>query len=70
MVKIKKELSRSIKNDIQKTVKKSFELKCDILHLGDIYYSSYKEHLKFDKNSISVLIVVKPFIRRFGMMKE
>jgi len=70
MVKIKKEFSRSIKNDIQKTVKKSFELKCDILHLGDIYYSSYKEHLKFDKNSISVSIVVKPFIRRFGMMKE
>ncbi len=68
--KIKKELSKSIKNDIQNTLKKSFELNCDILHLGDIYYSSYKKPLKFDKNSISVSIVVKPFIRRFGMIKE
>lgn len=68
--KIKKKFSKSIKNDIQDTLKKSFELNCDILHLGDIYYSSYKKPLKFDKNSISVSIVVKPFIRRFGMMKE
>ncbi|ADQ08312.1 germination protein, Ger(x)C family [Caldicellulosiruptor hydrothermalis 108] len=68
--KIKKDLSKSIRNDIQKALKKSFELNCDILHLGDIYYSSYKKPLKFDKNSISVSIVVKPFIRRFGMMKE
>ncbi|WPX08845.1 Ger(x)C family spore germination protein [Anaerocellum danielii] len=68
--KIKKELSKSIKSDIQNTLKKSFELNCDILHLGDIYYSSYRKPLKFDKNSISVSIVVKPFIRRFGMMKE
>lgn len=68
--KTKKEFSKSIRNDVQKVLKKSFELNCDILHLGDIYYSSYKKPLNFDKNSISVSIVVKPFIRRFGMMKE
>ncbi|ADQ05766.1 germination protein, Ger(x)C family [Caldicellulosiruptor owensensis OL] len=68
--KIKKELACAIKKDIQETLKKSFELNCDILHLGDIYYLSYKKTLKFDKNFILISIDVKPFIRRFGMMKE
>ncbi|BCS82475.1 Ger(x)C family spore germination protein [Anaerocellum diazotrophicum] len=67
---IKKEFSKSIKNDVNKVLEKSFDLNCDILHLSDFYYSSYKKLLNFDKNLISVSIVVKPFIRRFGMMKE
>lgn len=67
---VKKEFSKSVSKDINQVLKTSFELKADILHLQDIYYAKYKENLKFDKEIIVVSINVKPFIRRFGMLKN
>jgi len=67
---VKKELSKSITKDINQALKKSFELRADILHFQDIYYIQYQKPLKFDKQSIAMSITVKPFVRRFGMLKN
>jgi len=67
---VKKELSKSISKDINQALKKSFELRADILHFQDVYYTKYKKLFKFDKQRIAVSITVKPFVRRFGMLKN
>ncbi|WP_456298829.1 Ger(x)C family spore germination C-terminal domain-containing protein [Caldicellulosiruptor naganoensis] len=67
---LKKEFIKSISKDINETLKKSFDLKADILHLQDFYYLQHKKQPKFDKDKISVSITVKTFVRRFGMLKN